>query len=346
MRGLLREFDERYSSDSYHSEGDDEDEERRLVLAASGDYGRSRRRGTPGWGSRKSGGPWNDWEYWSADLDPIPLGYWRLELGAQRGAPARLLKPLQGSFAHNEQTLSASAATALKRAKEIFDEYITTVVDPPTIFELIPEHATFTETYAWNKGGNGDPPETYRDRYAKIVGDVRSDGYALLFNRGEDDGTVPYIPTYQDRFKFGLDSKYVPVHATYADDSFEWDRIEFHLTKDAGSGLEAYVSSWPGCSARPKMLSAEKIAALGFKRKQMRVYGFAVSAEGLRAYRAAKEEGSQTDGAFRFPRPAPRPRPARDQALPTSRPNGERAPPPPPPRHSSLARSTSLERAH
>ena len=68
------------------------------------------------------------------------------------------MKPLQGSFAHNEQTLSASAATALKRAKEIFDEYITTVVDPPTIFELIPEHATFTETYAWNKGRNGDPP--------------------------------------------------------------------------------------------------------------------------------------------------------------------------------------------
>ena len=141
------------------------------------------------------------------------------------------------------------------------------------------------------------------------MGDVRSDGYALLFNRGKDDGTVPYIPTSQDRFKFGLDSKYVPVHATYADDSFEWDRIEFHLTKDAGSGLEAYVSSWPGCSARPKMLSAEKIAALGFKRKSMRVYGFAVSAEGLRAYRAAKEEGSQTDGAFRFPRPAPRPAP-------------------------------------
>ncbi len=322
MGGLLREFDERYSSDSYgsHSEGDDEDEERRAVLAASGGYGRPRRRGTPGWGSRKSGGPWNDWNYWSADLDPIPLGYWRLELGAQRGAPARLLKPLQGSFAHNEQTLSASAATALKRAKEIFDEYITTVVDPPTIFELIPEHATFTETYAWNKGRNGDTAETYRDRYAKIVGDVRSDGYALLFNRGEDDGTVPYIPTSQDRFKFGLDSKYVPVHATYADDSFEWDRIEFHLTKDAGSGLEAYVSSWPGCSARPKMLSAEKIAALGFKRKRMRVYGFAVSAEGLRAYRAAKEEGSQTDGAFRFPRPAPRPAgraPEKRKNLPT-----------------------------
>ena len=83
MRGLLREFDERYSSDSYGS--DSEEEERRLVLAASGDYGRPRRRGTPGWGSRKSGGPWNDWEYWSADLDPIPVGYWRLELGAQRG---------------------------------------------------------------------------------------------------------------------------------------------------------------------------------------------------------------------------------------------------------------------
>ena len=151
------EFDERYYSDSYgsHSEGDDEDEERRAVVAASGGYDRPRRRGTPGWGSRKSGGPWNDWMYWSADLDPIPLGYWRLELGAQRGAPARLLKPLQGSFAHNEQTLSASAATALKRAKEIFDEYITTVVDPPTIFELIPEHATFTETYAWNTGRNG-----------------------------------------------------------------------------------------------------------------------------------------------------------------------------------------------
>ena len=143
-------------------------------------------------------------------------------------------------------------------------------------------------------------PETYRDRYAKIVGDVRSDGYALLFNRGKDDGTVPYIPTSQDRFKFGLDSKYVPVHATYADDSFEWDRIEFHLTKDAGSGLEAYVSSWPGCSARPKMLSAEKIAALGFKRKSMRVYGFAVSAEGLRAYRAAKRRGRKPTGRSVF----------------------------------------------
>ena len=135
----------------------------------------------------------------------------RLELGAQRGAPARLLKPLQGSFAHNEQTLSASAATALKRAKEIFDEYITTVVDPPTIFELIPEHATFTQTYVWNKGRNGGPAETYRDRYAKIVGDVRSDGYALLFNRGEDDGTVPYIPTSQDRFKFGLDLSLIHI---------------------------------------------------------------------------------------------------------------------------------------
>ena len=159
----------------------------------------------------------------------------------------------------------------------------------------------------WRKGKKGDPAEKYRDRYAKIVGDVHSDGYALLFDRGEDDGTVPYIPTSQERFKFGLDSKYVPVHATYADHSFEWDRIEFHLTKDAGAGLEAYVSSWPGCSARPKMLSAEKIAALGFKRKSMRVYGFAVSAEGLRAYRAAKEEGSQTDGAFLFPPPAPPP---------------------------------------
>lgn len=303
MGGLLRGFDEQYYSDSYgsHSEGDDEDD---------GGYERDdrpRRRGTPGWGSRKSGGPWNEWKYWPADLDPIPPGYWRLELGAQRGAPARLLKPLQGSFAHNEQTLSASAAAALKRAKEIFDEYITTVVDPPTIFELIPEHATFTQPFMWRKGKKGDPAEKYRDRYAKIVGDVHSDGYALLFDRGEDDGTVPYIPTSQERFKFGLDSKYVPVHATYADHSFEWDRIEFHLTKDAGAGLEAYVSSWPGCSARPKMLSAEKIAALGFKRKSMRVYGFAVSAEGLRAYRAAKEEGSQTDGAFLFPPPAPPP---------------------------------------
>ena len=317
MGGLLREFDEQYYS---YSEGDDEDD---------GGYDRDdrpRRRGTPGWGSResKSGGPWNDWKYWPADLDPIPPGYWRLELGAQRGAPARLLKPLQGSFAHNEQTLSASAGAALKRAKEMFDEYITTVVDPPTIFELIPEDATFNKTNTWQKD---DRVEKYRDRYAKIVGDVHSDTYALLFDRGKDDGTVPYIPTSQVRFKFGLDSKYVPVHATYANESFEWDRIEFHLTKDAGAGLEAYVSSWPGCSARPKMLSAEKIAALGFKRKSMRVYGFAVSAEGLRAYRAAKEEGSQTDGAFLFPPPAPPPP----------------APPPPAPRPAAVAAARAPE---
>jgi hypothetical protein len=151
------------------------------------------------------------------------------------------------------------------------------------------------------------------------VGDVHSDTYALLFDRGKDDGTVPYIPTSQVRFKFGLDSKYVPVHATYANESFEWDRIEFHLTKDAGAGLEAYVSSWPGCSARPKMLSAEKIASLGFKRKSMRVYGFAMSAEGLRAYRAAKEEGSQTDGAFLFPPPAPPPPAPRPAAAAAAR---------------------------
>ena len=104
--------------------------------------------------------------------------------------------------------------------------------------------------------GNGDPPETYRDRYENSG--RRSLGRGTRsFNRGEDDGTVPYIPTYQDRFKFGLDSKYVPVHATYADDSFEWDRIEFHLTKDAGSGLEAYVSSWPGCSAAQDAVRGE-----------------------------------------------------------------------------------------
>ena len=262
-----------------------------------------RRRGTPGWGSRKSGGPWNDWKDWPADLYPIPPGYWRLELGAQRGAPARLLKPLQGSFAHNEQTLSTPTANALERAKEIFDRYINTVVDPPTIFDLIPEDATFIgdkKTHKWKKV---DPDEKYRDHYKKIVGDD-SDGYMLLFNcSSKDDGTVPYIPTSQDRFKFGLDSKYVPVHATYADDSFEWDLIDFHLTKDAGAGLEAYVSSWPGCSARPKTLSAEKIAALGYARKGMQVYGFAVSAEGLRAYRAAKEGGLRTDGPASPPAP-------------------------------------------
>ena len=33
MRGLLREFDERYSSDSYHSEGDDEDERASVGLS-------------------------------------------------------------------------------------------------------------------------------------------------------------------------------------------------------------------------------------------------------------------------------------------------------------------------